>query len=79
MRFCLGLFWTPQDTAQFLAQTNDCAHLARLIVDDDIDGPAFMMLNYPTVKAYWKLKTSTAISLCRHIESVILAHKTLVY
>ena len=67
--------WTPQDTARFLSQTSDCAHLARFAVEDDIDGPAFMLLNYPTVKEYWKLKTSTAISLCRHIESVVLAHR----
>lgn len=67
--------WTPQDTAKFLAQTPDCAHLARFAVEDDIDGPAFMLLNYPTIKEYWKLKSSTAISLCRHIESVVLAHR----
>ena len=71
--------WTACDTARFLAQTSDCAHLARFIVEEDIDGQAFMLLNYPTVKEYWKLKTSTAISLCRHIESVILAHKSFLY
>jgi len=69
--------WTPHDTANFLAGTPDCAHLARFAVEDDIDGPAFMLLNYPTVKEYWKLKTNTAISLCRHIESVVLAHRLL--
>lgn len=72
-------FWTPQDTAKFLSQTPDCAHLARFVVEDDIDGPAFMLLNYPTVKEYWKLKTSTAISLCRHVESVVLAHRCLAF
>ena len=69
--------WTPHDTAKFLSGTTDCAHLARFAVEDDIDGPAFMLLNYPTVKEYWKLKTNTAISLCRHIESVVLAHRLL--
>ena len=69
--------WTPHDTANFLAGTTDCAHLARFAIEDDIDGPAFMLLNYPTVKEYWKLKTNTAISLCRHIESVVLAHRLL--
>ena len=69
--------WTPNDTARFLSRTTDCAHLARFVVEDDIDGPAFMLLNYPTVKEYWKLKTNTAISLCRHIESVVLAHRLL--
>ena len=93
--------WSSYDTARFLAQTSDCAHLARFIVEEgtnmnflklskdsiiffftlfaDIDGQAFMLLNFPTVKEYWKLKTSTAISLCRHIESVILAHKSIMY
>ena len=69
--------WTAYDTAKFIGQTSDCGHLARFIVEDDIDGPAFMLLNYPTVKEYWKLKRSTAISLCRHIESVILAYKSI--
>jgi len=68
--------WTVSDTMRFLAQTSDCAHLAHFIANDQIDGEAFMMLNYPTVKSYWKLKTSTAIQLCQHIESVRLAHMT---
>jgi hypothetical protein len=67
-------FWTPKDTARFLAQTSDCAHLARFILEEDIDGQSFMLLNYPTAKEYWRLKTTTAVSLCRHIESVRLAH-----
>ena len=70
-------FWSANDTARFLAQTSDCAHLARFIVEEDIDGQSFMLLNYPLIKEYWKLKTSTAISLCRHVESVILAHKSI--
>ena len=68
--------WSVTDTMKFLAQTSDCAHLAHFMLYDEIDGEAFMMLNYPTVKDYWKLKTSTAIKLCRHIESVRLAHMT---
>ena len=68
--------WTVTDTMKFLAQTSDCAHLAHFMLQDEIDGEAFMMLNYPTVKSYWKLKTSTAIRLCQHIESVRLAHIT---
>ncbi len=71
--------WSPQDTARFLSATQDCAHLSRFVIEDDIDGPAFMLLNYPTVKEYWKLKTNTAISLCRHIESVVLAHRSRYY
>ena len=68
--------WTATDTMKFLAQTTDCGHLAHFMVEDQIDGPAFMLLNYPTVQSYWKLKTSTAIKLCQHVESVRLAHLT---
>jgi hypothetical protein len=46
------------------------------MIDDAIDGQAFLLLNYPTVKDHWQLKTSTAIQLCQHIESVRLAHIT---
>ena len=67
-------FWSPMDTARFLAQTTDCDHLAHLMVEDAIDGQAFMLLTFPTVKDHWQLKTVTAIQLCQHIESVRLAH-----
>ena len=66
--------WTVSDTVKFLAQTSDCAHLASFIREEAIDGQAFLLLNYPTVKEYWHLKTETAINLCQHIESVRLAH-----
>ena len=69
-------FWSPIDTARFLAQTTDCKHLAQLMVDDAIDGQAFLLLNYATVKDHWQLKTMTAIQLCQHIESVRMAHFT---
>lgn len=66
--------WSPMDTAKFLAQTTDCFHLAPLMLQEAIDGQAFLLLNYPTVKEHWALDTSTAIQLCQHIESVRLAH-----
>jgi hypothetical protein len=67
-------FWSPMDTARFIAQTTDCGHLAHLMVEDAVDGQAFMLLTFPTVKEHWQLKTTTAIQLCQHIESVRLAH-----
>ena len=66
--------WTVSDTVKFLAQTSDCAHLASFMREEGIDGHAFLLLNYPTIKEYWHLKTETAINLCQHIESVRLAH-----
>ena len=68
--------WTVSDTVKFLAQTTDCAHLASFMREEGIDGHAFLLLNYPTIKEYWHLKTETAINLCQHIESVRLAHIT---
>ncbi len=65
--------WTCEDTAKFLAQTPDCAHLAHFMLEDEIDGLSFMLLNFPTVKAFWSLTVASAIRLCRHIESVKLA------
>ncbi|CAB4064013.1 unnamed protein product [Lepeophtheirus salmonis] len=66
--------WTPDETAHFLAQTADCAHLARFMYEDQIDGPAFLLLNFPIVKEYWSLKTDSAVQLCQHVESVKLAY-----
>ena len=66
--------WTVSDVVKFLAQTSDCAHLASFMREEGIDGHAFLLLNYPTIKEYWHLKTETAINLCHHIESVRLAH-----
>ncbi len=65
--------WTCEDTAKFLAQTPDCCHLAHFMLEDEIDGHSFMLLNYPTVKDFWSLTVASAIRLCRHIESVKLA------
>jgi len=65
--------WTSRETAAFLASTPDCAHLAGFMVQDEVDGPSFMLLNYPTVLSHWSLSTTSAVRLCRHVESVKLA------
>ena len=44
------------DVVKFLAQTSDCAHLASFMREEGIDGHAFLLLNYPTIKEYWHLK-----------------------
>jgi hypothetical protein len=66
--------WSVEDTAEFLSATTDCAHLAHFMLEDGIDGAAFMLLTYPTVKSYWSLSMPSAIQLCQHVESVKLAH-----
>ncbi len=65
--------WSCQDTAKFLAQTADCAHLAHFMLEDEVDGLSFMLLNYPTAKGFWRLTPASATNLCRHVESVKLA------
>jgi hypothetical protein len=67
-------FWSSQDTAVFLSRTADCNHLAGFMVEDDVDGRSFMLLNFSTVRDHWSLTLKTAILLCTHIESVKLAH-----
>jgi len=66
--------WTSRDTAVFLASTPDCAHLASFMIQDEVDGPSFMLLNYPTAVLHWSLSVRTAVRLCRHVESVKLAY-----
>ena len=65
--------WTPVDTGRFLAQTADCDHLAQFMLEDEIDGISFMLLNYETVREFWSLTLTSAIRLCQHVESVKLA------
>lgn len=66
--------WTPEDTAKFLLSTKDCGHIASFMMSDEVDGVAFMLLNYPTIQDFWSFSVKTAINLCRHIESVRWAH-----
>ena len=37
--------WSSYDTARFLAQTSDCAHLARFIVEEDIGKISFFIIS----------------------------------
>ena len=66
--------WSCHDVAQLISDTEDCHHLAQFMVADKIDGIAFMLLNYQTVKEYWSLTYTTAVSLCRYVEAIKLAY-----
>ncbi|PSN43066.1 Scm-like with four MBT domains protein 2 [Blattella germanica] len=59
------LHWTQEDVYQYLMKTDDCAGL--------IDGQAFMMLNFPTVRENLYLDFKQALRLCKHIERVKLS------
>ncbi|KAM8930656.1 scm-like with four MBT domains protein 1 [Pelodytes ibericus] len=66
------LDWSIGDVINYIKST-DCAHLARLFQEQEIDGKALLLLNLPAVQDCMDLKLATAIKLCYHIERVKLA------
>uniref|UniRef100_A0A673ZRP9 Scm like with four mbt domains 1 n=1 Tax=Salmo trutta TaxID=8032 RepID=A0A673ZRP9_SALTR len=74
-KLCLDtspLEWSVTDVVCFI-RTTDCAPLARIFLDQEIDGQALLLLNLPTVQECMDLKLGPAIKLCHHIERVKLA------
>ncbi|TSV54876.1 Scm-like with four MBT domains protein 1 [Bagarius yarrelli] len=74
-KLCLDsspLEWSVTDVVHFI-RTTDCAPLARIFMDQEIDGQALLLLNLPTVQECMDLKLGPAIKLCHHIERVKLA------
>ncbi|XP_068449663.1 scm-like with four MBT domains protein 1 isoform X1 [Clinocottus analis] len=74
-KLCLDtspLEWSITDVVRFI-RTTDCAPLARIFLDQEIDGQALLLLNLPTVQECMDLKLGPAIKLCHHIERVKLA------
>ncbi|NXJ07556.1 SMBT1 protein, partial [Odontophorus gujanensis] len=66
------LEWSVADVVRFLKST-DCAPMARIFLDQEIDGQALLLLTLPTVQECMDLKLGPAIKLCHHIERVKLA------
>ncbi|XP_036387908.1 scm-like with four MBT domains protein 1 isoform X2 [Megalops cyprinoides] len=66
------LEWSVTDVVRFIRST-DCAPLARIFMDQEIDGQALLLLTLPTVQECMDLKLGPAIKLCHHIERVKLA------
>ncbi|XP_071081791.1 scm-like with four MBT domains protein 1 [Haliotis cracherodii] len=66
------LKWSLSDVVEFI-KTTDCAHLARLFKEQEIDGQALLLLTLPTVQEHLDLKLGPAIKLCHHIERVKIA------
>ncbi|XP_077134276.1 scm-like with four MBT domains protein 1 [Ranitomeya variabilis] len=64
--------WTVNDVVEYIKST-DCAHLAQLFQEQEIDGKALLLLNLPAVQDCMDLRPATAIRLCYHIERVKLA------
>ncbi|KAL5013685.1 hypothetical protein ScPMuIL_007955 [Solemya velum] len=66
------LKWSVSEVIKFIRNT-DCAHLARIFKDQEIDGQALLLLTLPTVQEYMDLKLGPAIKLCHQIERVKIA------
>ncbi|XP_023661343.1 scm-like with four MBT domains protein 1 isoform X2 [Paramormyrops kingsleyae] len=66
------LEWSVADVVRFI-RTTDCAALARIFLDQEIDGQALLLLTLPTVQECMGLKLGPSIKLCHHIERVKLA------
>ncbi|XP_064198689.1 scm-like with four MBT domains protein 2 isoform X2 [Anguilla rostrata] len=66
------LQWTVADVVRFIRST-DCAPLAKIFQEQDIDGQALLLLTLPTVQECMDLKLGPAIKLCHQIERVKVA------
>ncbi|KAJ8006946.1 hypothetical protein DPEC_G00112480 [Dallia pectoralis] len=66
------LEWSVQDVVTFITST-DCAALANIFQEQDIDGQALLLLTLPTVQECMELKLGPAIKLCHQIERVKVA------
>uniref|UniRef100_A0A3Q2QIF9 Scm like with four mbt domains 2 n=1 Tax=Fundulus heteroclitus TaxID=8078 RepID=A0A3Q2QIF9_FUNHE len=66
------LEWTVDEVVQFINST-DCASLAKIFREQDIDGQALLLLTLPTVQECMDLKLGPAIKLCHQIERVKVA------
>ncbi|XP_056311487.1 LOW QUALITY PROTEIN: scm-like with four MBT domains protein 2 [Danio aesculapii] len=66
------LQWSVSDVVDFITST-DCASLAKIFQEQDIDGQALLLLTLPTVQECMDLKLGPAIKLCHQIERVKVA------
>ncbi|XP_056434386.1 scm-like with four MBT domains protein 2 [Gadus chalcogrammus] len=66
------LEWSVDEVVQFITST-DCASLANIFQEQDIDGQALLLLTLPTVQECMDLKLGPAIKLCHQIERVKVA------
>uniref|UniRef100_A0A4W4G7N3 SAM domain-containing protein n=1 Tax=Electrophorus electricus TaxID=8005 RepID=A0A4W4G7N3_ELEEL len=66
------LEWSVSDVVDFIMST-DCASLAKIFQEQDIDGQALLLLTLPTVQECMDLKLGPAIKLCHQIERVKVA------
>ncbi|XP_035233104.1 scm-like with four MBT domains protein 1 isoform X1 [Stegodyphus dumicola] len=63
------LDWSVEEVVKYLQKT-DCAPLAPLLKDQEIDGQALLMLNIANVQEYLHLKPEPAKKFCCLIKSL---------
>lgn len=66
--------WTVDEVFKYLNRFDDCREMASKIKEEEIDGVAFIMLNLPTMREHLKLKTESALTLCKHVTSLKLSY-----
>lgn len=69
------LKWSVNEVVKFL-KTTECANLARICKEQDIDGQALLLLTLPAVQEFMDLKLGPAVKFCHQIERVKLAFFT---
>ena len=70
------LLWTPTQVAEYLSQQEDVARHAPLFLKDEVDGPALLLLNLPSMLDQWQasgISLGDGISLAKQVESIKLA------
>lgn len=66
------LYWSVEDVIQYMKDT-DCAQMARLFKEQDIDGQALLLLTLPIVQEHLELKLDPAVKLCKQVERIKFA------
>ncbi|KAK3608079.1 hypothetical protein CHS0354_004735 [Potamilus streckersoni] len=66
------LYWPVEEVTRFIKRT-DCAQLARVLKEQEIDGQALLLLTLPAVQEYLELKLGPAVKLCHQIERLKIA------
>ncbi|XP_012258753.2 scm-like with four MBT domains protein 1 [Athalia rosae] len=64
------LFWSVDDVFRYLRKTTDCKDIAYRVKQEEIDGLAFLLLNLPSLTQHMKLRMTSAMKLCRHVEQI---------
>lgn len=61
------LYWSVQEVVEYI-KTTDCASIARLFKEQEIDGQSLLLLSLPTVQEHLEPKLGPAVKLCHQIE-----------